>query len=83
MFLTSDKIALHLTIEFGENLTVGVISRRFRRKSTTLTVVSFFRQFNAIGPLFFICSTSWLRGYPDFLGSETLGSRRAWVRVSH
>ena len=28
------------------------LSRRFRRKSTTLTVASFFRQFNAIGPLF-------------------------------
>ena len=29
-----------------------VFSRRFRRKYTTLTVASFFRQFNAIGPLF-------------------------------
>ena len=37
----------------------SIFSRRFRRKSTTLTVASFFRQFNAIGPLFlFICSTS-------------------------
>ena len=30
-----------------------VFSRRFRRKYTTLTVASFFRQFNAIGPLFY------------------------------
>ena len=54
-----------------------LFSRRFRRKCTTLTVASFFRQFNAIGPLFlFICSTS-----PT--NFQTFRSRRAWVRVSH
>ena len=31
---------------------VNVFSRRFRRKCTTRTVASFFRQFNAIVPLF-------------------------------
>ena len=38
-------------------LKLHVFSRRFRRKCTTLTVASFFRQFNAIGPLFPTSST--------------------------
>ena len=33
-------------------ISVVIFSRSFRRKCTTLTVVSFFRQLNAIGPLF-------------------------------
>ena len=41
-------------IHFPKNIRTifAVFSRRFRRKCTTLTVASFFRQFNAIRPLF-------------------------------
>ena len=69
----------------GTPFTVSdVFSWRFRRKSTTLTVASFFRQFNAFGPLF--CSFVQLLGRevnPDFLGSEKQESVGSSLALNH
>ena len=62
-------------MDSDKTLLVTVFSRRFRRKSTTLTKANFFRQFNAIGSLF--CSFVQLRSRvvnPDFSSNITFQS---------
>ena len=72
---------LLITTRIAEKYLQLVFSRRFRKKARLLQWLVFFRQFNAIGPLFLlICSTSWPT---NFLGSEKQESVGSSLALNH